>query len=133
MGIVRKFGLLFILTSGSTGRQLYRLSDFKMWPNTYLERRREWVWNIRVNTPVVVVLTVGMYVAVSFKLGCRHSSVDSSTPSILPPRVRVPSTPSMLLSINILFVSCRKDETKQKEAHFETISFTLKLSFLTTS
>ena len=29
-------------------------------------------------------------------LGCRHSSVDSSAPSILPPRVRLPSMPSML-------------------------------------
>ena len=35
-------------------------------------------------------------------MGCRHGSVDSSVPSILPPRVRVPSTPSMLLSIYIL-------------------------------
>ena len=30
--------------------------------------------------------------------GCRHSSVDSSASTILLPRVRVPSTPSMLLS-----------------------------------
>ena len=38
-------------------------------------------------------------------------------PSILPPWVRVvPSTPSMLLSIYTWFVSCRKDENKQKEA-----------------
>ena len=48
--------------------------------------------------------------------GCRHSSVDLSTSSILPPRILVPSTPSMLLSIYIWFVSCRKDENKQKEA-----------------
>ena len=46
----------------------------------------------------------------------RHSSVDSSTPSILPPWVWVPSTPSTLLSIYIWFESCRKDENKQKEA-----------------
>ena len=32
-------------------------------------------------------------------VGCHHSSVDSSAPSILPPQVRVPSTPSMLSSI----------------------------------
>ena len=32
-------------------------------------------------------------------LGCRHSLVDSSMPSILLPRVRVRSTPSMLSSI----------------------------------
>ena len=29
--------------------------------------------------------------------GCRHSSVDPSAPTILPPRVRIPSTPSKLL------------------------------------
>ena len=46
------------------------------------------------------------------KVGCRHSSVDSSVPSILPPWVRVPSTPSMLLWI----VSCGKYQNKQKEA-----------------
>ena len=38
---------------------------------------------------------------ISPDLGCRHSSVDSSAPSILLPRVRVPSTPSMLFSIYI--------------------------------
>ena len=47
---------------------------------------------------------------------CRHSSVDSSLPSILPPRVQVPSTPSAFLSIYIWIVSCGKDENKQKEA-----------------
>ena len=36
-------------------------------------------------------------------VGCRPSSVDSSAPSIQPPRVRVPSTPSMLFS-NCIFV-----------------------------
>ena len=30
---------------------------------------------------------------------CRHSSVDSFAPSILPPRVQIPSTPSKLFSI----------------------------------
>ena len=45
-------------------------------------------------------------------LGWRHSSVDLSAPSILPPRVRVTSTPSILLSIYIEL--CRgKDENKQ--------------------
>ena len=34
-------------------------------------------------------------------MGCRHSSVDSSAPSILLPRVQVLSTPSTLLSIYI--------------------------------
>ena len=41
---------------------------------------------------------------------CRHSSVDSSAPSTLLPRVRLPSTPSMLFSIykkssNCIFVA----------------------------
>ena len=47
---------------------------------------------------------------------CNNSSVDSSAPSILPPRVRVPSTPSMLSSIYIWFMSCRKFKNKEKEA-----------------
>ena len=42
--------------------------------------------------------------------GCRHSSVDSSAPSILLPRVQVPSTPSMLLSIYIDL--CHEEKTK---------------------
>ena len=53
--------------------------------------------------------------------GCRHSSVDESVPTILPPRVRVPSTPSMLLSFGVKFVlylSCEKNENKQKDAEF---------------
>ena len=37
-------------------------------------------------------------------LVCHHSSVDSSVPSILPPWVRLPSTPSMLLSFMVKFV-----------------------------
>ena len=54
---------------------------------------------------------------------CRHSSVDSSAPSILLPRVRVPSTPSTLFSIysvqivNLSFeLESEKYEIKQKEA-----------------
>ena len=53
---------------------------------------------------------------------CRHSSMDLSAPTILPPWVRVPSTPSTLLSI-IVFVqclSCEKNKNKQKEAGFGT-------------
>ena len=53
-------------------------------------------------------------------LGCRHSSVDSSAPSILPPLVWVPSTPSLHLSINIWLVSSGKDENKKRpdSSHF---------------
>ena len=50
-------------------------------------------------------------------LGCRHSSVDSSAPTILPHQVQVPSTPSMLLSLIVKFVlslSCEKNEINKK-------------------
>ena len=49
--------------------------------------------------------------------GCCNSSVDSSAPTILPPQVRVPSKPSMLLPFIVKFVlylSCEKNENKQK-------------------
>ena len=36
------------------------------------------------------------------RMGCRHSSVDSSMPSILRPQVKISSTPSMLFSIYII-------------------------------
>ena len=59
---------------------------------------------------------------IKFK-GCRHSSVDSSAPSILLPRVRVPSTPSTLFSIYIVQIvnlsfelECEKNKNIQKEA-----------------
>ena len=45
--------------------------------------------------------------------GDRHSSVVSSTPTILWPRVRIPSTPSTLFSICIIV--SRKWRNKQKE------------------
>ena len=55
--------------------------------------------------------------------GCRSSSVDSSAPSILPPLVWVPSTPSTLFSIYIVQIvylsfelECEKNKNKQKEA-----------------
>ena len=38
------------------------------------------------------------------KLECRHSSVDLSEPTILLPRARFPSTPSMLFSSIVKFV-----------------------------
>ena len=48
--------------------------------------------------------------------------MDSSAPSILPPRVQVPSTPSMLFSINNVQIvnlsfelECENNENKQKE------------------
>ena len=49
--------------------------------------------------------------------GCRP--VDWSMPTILPPRIRVPSTPSTLLSFIVKFVLfLKKNEIKQKEAGF---------------
>ena len=51
---------------------------------------------------------------------CRHSSM---APSILPPRVRAPSTPTMLFSIYIFQIfylsfelECERNKNKQKEA-----------------
>ena len=55
--------------------------------------------------------------------GCRHSSVDSSVLSLLPPRVRVTSAPSTLFSIYIVQIvylsfglEWEKNENKQKKA-----------------
>ena len=50
--------------------------------------------------------------------GWHTSSVDLSAPTILPPKVLVPSTPSMLLSfiVVVLYLSCEKNENNQKEA-----------------
>ena len=45
-------------------------------------------------------------------------SVDSSAPTIISPWVRVPSTPSMLLSLTVkilLYLPCEMNEKKQKE------------------
>ena len=55
----------------------------------------------------------------NYSFGCRHSSVDSSALSIMPPRVQLPSTPSMLLSFIVKFVlylslRCEKNENKPK-------------------
>ena len=53
-------------------------------------------------------------------MGCHHSSVDLSVPSILLPQVRVPSTPFTFFSIYIVNLSfeleCEENENKQKEA-----------------
>ena len=52
----------------------------------------------------------------SSKARCRHSSVDSSAPSKLLPRVRVPGTPFTLLSFMVIYLSlyCEMNENKQK-------------------
>ena len=46
----------------------------------------------------------------------RHSSVDQCAPTILRPRVQIPTTPAMLLSIYISIVWFEKYENRQKEA-----------------
>ena len=58
---------------------------------------------------------------------CPHCSVESSVPTS---RVRVPSTPSTLLSflVFVLYLSCEKNENNQKEgglAHFLTMNHML--------
>ena len=44
--------------------------------------------------------------------GCRHSYEDLSAPTIMPPRVQLPSTPSTLLSL-IVFVLCLSCDKKE--------------------
>ena len=48
--------------------------------------------------------------------GGHHSSVVSSAPTILQPRVRIPSTPSMLFQFVLLKLYRENNENKQKEA-----------------
>ena len=58
---------------------------------------------------------------------CR-SSVDSSAPSILPPRVWVSSTRSLLFSFIVkflLYLSCEKNENKHGIAHLKTNLFAI--------
>ena len=52
--------------------------------------------------------------------GSRHSSVDLSAPTILRSRVRIPSTPSMLLPFLYYTCHCVEKRTKinEKEAEF---------------
>ena len=75
--------------------------------------------------PAIFILEVLILVRdslIDFLIGVNIISVghykkaDTSAPSILLSQVHVPSTPSMLLSIYICIASCRKDESKQKEA-----------------
>ena len=62
--------------------------------------------------------------------GSRHSSVDSSLPTILRPWVRFPSTPSTLFQFVLLKLLLRleKNENKQKGAgigrYFKSFHFT---------
>ena len=61
-----------------------------------------------------LVLTHQNYDEINFYC---HGTVDSSASTILPPRVRVPSTSAMLLSFIVkieLYLSWEKNENKQK-------------------
>ena len=56
--------------------------------------------------------------------GAAIAQVDLSVPTILPSRVRVPSTPSTLLSFIefVVYLSCEKNEKRKKRAelaHFK--------------
>ena len=58
------------------------------------------------------------------KKGGRHSYVVLSAPTILRPRVWIQSTPSMVISIRVKFVlylSCKKNENKQKRGRVRHI------------
>ena len=48
------------------------------------------------------------------RMACRHSSVDSSVPSILPPRVPVRCTPSTFYQFIFELCHVEKDKSKQK-------------------
>ena len=84
----------------------------------------EWETEELKDSPCTYIGSSGLDISTE-ENGCRHSSVDSSAPSILPPQVQVPSTPSMLFSIYIVQIvyllfelECEKNENKQKEAQF---------------
>ena len=48
--------------------------------------------------------------------GCRYKSLDSSAPTILPPRVRIPTAPAIIVKFVLhLFLHCEKNKNKQKE------------------
>ena len=49
---------------------------------------------------------------------CRHSSMDSSAPTILPPRVQVPSTPSFRVKF-VLYLPCEKNKNRAGDGPFK--------------
>ena len=59
--------------------------------------------------------------------GGRHSSVVSSAPTILRPRVRIPSTPSMLFQF-VIDLWCKKDENKRKRGRDWPMFLRIKVS-----
>ena len=78
------------------------------------ERERSFLcveFSANSNFTFCLLLLLLATVKISFQ-GCRHSSVDSSVPTMPPPRVWVPSTPSMFFSfiVFVLYLSCEKNE-----------------------
>ena len=95
----------FQATKGQKGRQKifchrHRLSkNFSLrLEGCNLEAREKFDWNFPDPFCPLPLLKLK-------PLGGRHSSVVSSAPTILRPRVRIPSTPSMLFSIYIEIVT----------------------------
>ena len=102
-------------------------------------------WTIALTTePPLIIITQTDYIHKMFliwkrrwsvfsSMGCHHSSVDSSVPSILPSRVWLPSMPSMLFSFIVKFVlylsmQCEKrTKINKKEAGFGPIKKRLQM------
>ena len=66
-------------------------------------------------------------------MGGHHSSVVLSAPTILRPRVQIPSTPSMLFQFVLLKLYRENNENKQKEAGMAHLKKIMRLAPCTTS
>ena len=72
---------------------------------TWRKKQQKQFYNSQIKSPIIKYWNIKYAPAWRYsvqhwwEMGCRHSSVDSSVPSILPPWVPIPSTPSPLLSI----------------------------------
>ena len=75
--------------------------------------RNKWCWRHRINferpflsSPFATTKLLRkskLFKQAEFKVGCRHSSVDSSAPTILPPWVGVPSIYSQICAIFVMW------------------------------
>ena len=82
-----------IYPSGHTGSRDARRAQT---PKFFLSRSVLYQMTFTKNGVTVKTIYVKMDTSLTWRRGCRSSSVDSSAPFILMPRVRVRSTPSML-------------------------------------
>ena len=84
-----------------------------------------------VNTNKILAADKPKGFSTCYKSGSRHSSVDLSAPTILLPRVRIPSTPTTLFSfiVFVLYLSFENNENKQKEAGFGPFFFKKKTCY----